>query len=88
MAATAEALRLDVARLHKLNDLVGLHPQMRAAKELFDDGRLTIVQGVGYPNPNRSHFESMRIWQTARFDTEEHQGYGWLGRALDLRRIG
>jgi uncharacterized protein (DUF1501 family) len=78
-----EALRLDAARLHKLNDLVGLHPQMRAAKELFDDGRFTIVQGVGYPNPNRSHFESMRIWQTARFDKEEHQGYGWLGRALD-----
>ena len=79
-----EALRLDVARLHKINELVGLHPQMRAAKELYDDGRLTIVQGVGYPNPNRSHFESMRIWQTARFDTDEHQGYGWLGRALDL----
>ena len=79
-----EALRLDVARIHKINELVGLHPQMRAAKELYDDGRLTIVQGVGYPNPNRSHFESMRIWQTARFDTDEHQGYGWLGRALDL----
>jgi uncharacterized protein (DUF1501 family) len=79
-----EALRLDVARIHKINELVGLHPQMRAAKELYDDGRLTIVQGVGYPNPNRSHFESMRIWQTARFDADEHQGYGWLGRALDL----
>jgi uncharacterized protein (DUF1501 family) len=80
-----DVLRLDSARLHKINDHVGLHPQMRAAKELYDDGRLTIVQGVGYPNPNRSHFESMRIWQTARFDAEEHQGYGWLGRALDVR---
>jgi uncharacterized protein (DUF1501 family) len=79
-----DTLRLDVARLHKINDLVGLHPQMRAAKELYDDGRLTIVQGVGYPNPNRSHFESMRIWQTARLDKEDYQGYGWLGRALDL----
>jgi uncharacterized protein (DUF1501 family) len=76
-------LRLEASRLHKLNDHVGLHPQMRGAKELFDDGRLTIVQGVGYPNPNRSHFESMRIWQTARFDPAEHQSYGWLGRALD-----
>jgi uncharacterized protein (DUF1501 family) len=81
-----DALRLDTDKLHKLNDHIGLHPQMRAAKELYDDGRLTIVQGVGYPNPNRSHFQSMRIWQTARIDEAEHNSYGWLGRALDLRR--
>jgi uncharacterized protein (DUF1501 family) len=56
---------------------------MKAAKELFDDGRLTIVQGVGYPNPDRSHFRSMKIWQTASFDDAAHDGYGWLGRALD-----
>jgi uncharacterized protein (DUF1501 family) len=79
-----DALRLETSQLHKLNDHVGLHSQMRAAKELFDDGRLTIVQGVGYPNPNRSHFESMRIWQTARFDNDGDQSYGWLGRALDI----
>jgi uncharacterized protein (DUF1501 family) len=79
-----DALRLDVAQLHKLNDHVALHPQMKATKELFDDGRLTIVQGVGYPNPNRSHFESMHIWQTARFDEVGNQSYGWLGRALDI----
>jgi uncharacterized protein (DUF1501 family) len=84
-ARNREALRLDTAKLHKLNDHIGLHPQMRAAKELYDDGRLTIVQGVGYPNPDRSHFRSMRIWQTARFDDADHNGYGWLGRALDLR---
>jgi uncharacterized protein (DUF1501 family) len=79
-----DALRLDAEKLHKLNDHVGLHPQMRAAKSLFDDGRLTIVPGVGYPNPDRSHFRSMRIWQTARFDDADHNGYGWLGSALDL----
>jgi uncharacterized protein (DUF1501 family) len=78
------SLRLEAAKLHKLNDHVGLHPQMRAARELFDDGRLTIAQGVGYPNPDRSHFRSMRIWQTARFDELDHNGYGWLGGALDL----
>ena len=77
-----KALRLDIKNLHKLNDHVGLHPQMKAAKDLFDDGRLTIVQAVGYPNPNRSHFESMRIWQTARLNADG-QSYGWLGRALD-----
>jgi uncharacterized protein (DUF1501 family) len=81
-------LRLDEDRLHKLDDHVGLHPNMKAAKELFDDGRLAIVQGVGYPNPDRSHFRSMRIWQTARFDDAEHDGYGWLGRALDARKTG
>jgi uncharacterized protein (DUF1501 family) len=44
------------------------------------------VQGVGYPNPNRSHFRSMAIWHSARFDREEHNGLGWLGRALDGAR--
>ena len=63
-------LRLDTNKLHKLNDHVGLHPQMQSAKALFDDGRLAIVQGVGYPNPDRSHFRSMRIWQTASMDDE------------------
>jgi uncharacterized protein (DUF1501 family) len=81
-----ETLRLETNRVHKLNDQVGLHPNMQTARELFDDGRLAIVQGVGYPNPDRSHFRSMRIWQTARFDDAEHNGYGWLGRALDAQR--
>jgi uncharacterized protein (DUF1501 family) len=81
-----KALRLDAEKLHKLNEHVGLHPQMKAAKELFDDGRFTIVQGVGYPNPNRSHFESMRIWQTARLDAKDASDYGWLGRALDAEQ--
>lgn len=78
-----EKLRLPSDRLHKLDDHVGLHPSMRSAKELFDGGRLAIVQGVGYPNPDRSHFRSMKIWQTASFNDADHDGYGWLGRALD-----
>jgi uncharacterized protein (DUF1501 family) len=80
-----EKLRLDAGRLHRIDDRFGLHPSMGAAKELFDEGQLAIVQGVGYPNPSRSHFRSMRIWQTARFDEDQHDGYGWLGRALDRR---
>jgi uncharacterized protein (DUF1501 family) len=55
---------------------------MKAAADLFDDGRLSIVQAVGYPNPNRSHFESMSIWQHARIDTRQHDGNGWLGRTF------
>jgi uncharacterized protein (DUF1501 family) len=76
-------LRLESDKLHKLDAQVALHPNMRAAKELFDDGRLTVIQGVGYPNPNRSHFESMRIWHTARALDPSADGYGWLGRTLD-----
>ena len=70
-------------RVHRLNDTVGLHPAMKAAHELFTEGRLAIVLGVGYPNPNKSHDVSMSIWQTARLDPEEHRSYGWIGRALD-----
>jgi uncharacterized protein (DUF1501 family) len=70
-------------RVARLNDAVGLNPAMRDAADLFRDGRLSIVQGVGYPNPNKSHEVSMAIWQTARFDPTEHRSYGWIGRALD-----
>ena len=85
-ARAADKLRLKTGELHKLDDHVGLHPRMRPAKELFDDGRLSIVQNVGYPNPDRSHFRSMAIWQTTQFDDARHNEYGWLGRALDLGR--
>src|SRR5262245_52704626 len=54
--------------------------------KLFEERRLTIVQGVGYPNPNRSHFESMRIWHHARTSAEDHDGIGWLGRTADAAR--
>src|SRR5262249_27311018 len=78
-----KTLHLDKDRLLKVNDKVGLNPAMGDAGKLLEAGQLAIVQGVGYPNPNRSHFRSMAIWQTARFDEEEHKSYGWLGRALD-----
>jgi uncharacterized protein (DUF1501 family) len=81
-------LRLPTAQLIKVDDHVGLHPAMTGAGKLLQSGRLAIVQGVGYPNPNRSHFESMAIWHTAHFDPEERNGLGWLGRALDGRRPG
>ena len=69
--------------LIKVDDRVGLHPAMGEAGKLLESGRLAIVPGVGYPNPNRSHFQSMAIWQSARLDPEEHSGPGWLGRGLD-----
>src|SRR5579863_4008838 len=69
-AKNRRELRIKSDEVIKLNDQVGLHPAMRGIAKLLEDGRLAIVQGVGYPNPNRSHFESMRIWQTARLAGE------------------
>jgi uncharacterized protein (DUF1501 family) len=59
---------------------IGLHPSLAGFKDLLDDGAASIVQGVGYPNPNRSHFTSMDIWHTAHTSA---QGDGWLGRYFD-----
>src|SRR5262249_12114826 len=59
------ALRLPPDRLHKITPEVGLPPAMGDAAKLVEDGRLAIVQGVGYPNPSRSHFKSMAIWHSA-----------------------
>ena len=66
-------------------DTVGLHPSMTGIKELYDAGQCSIIQGVGYPNPNRSHFKSMDIWHTA--DTNA-TGNGWLGRYFDAECCG
>ena len=84
-------LSLADAKLHKLDDRVGLHPSMEGVKKLFDAGQAAVVQSVGYPNPNRSHFESMAIWQLAPNDAQLRHGRaalsagGWLARAIDQR---
>ena len=78
------SLRISPQDVLKINDSVGLHPSLKSLSKLFEEGRLLIVQGVGYPNPNRSHFESMAVWHHARRDEHRHDGIGWLGRAADL----
>ncbi len=65
-----------------LNDTLGLNPAMAGFKKLFDAGHLSIVNGVGYPNPNRSHFRATEIWQTAS-DEDKYLTDGWLGRYFD-----
>ena len=70
------------SKVLKLDNDLGLHPSLTGFKELYDAGRLAIVQGVGYPNPNRSHFRSTEIWQTAS-DSARFERYGWLGRYFD-----
>src|SRR5437763_15912173 len=76
-------LKIDKKNVVKVSDTLGLHPSLKPLDKLLDAGQLSVIPGVGYPNPNRSHFESMAIWHTARFDPEERKGYGWIGRALD-----
>jgi uncharacterized protein (DUF1501 family) len=75
-------LAIPKSKIHPLSGGFGLHPELTALKSLHDDGHLAIVQGVGYPNPNRSHFRSTEIWQTAS-DAHETQRHGWLGRYFD-----
>jgi uncharacterized protein (DUF1501 family) len=66
----------------KINDDVGFHSALTGFKDLYDAGELSVIQGVGYPNPNRSHFRSTEIWQTAS-DSDRIEKYGWLGRYFD-----
>ena len=82
-AKNRKTLKLAKESLIKVSDGIGLHPAMGQAGKLLESGRLGIIPGVGYPNPNRSHFASMAIWHTARLDEEDRDGPGWLGRGLD-----
>lgn len=66
----------------KLTNQVGLHPSLAPLNRLYDEGFLTIINNVGYPNPNRSHFRSTDIWQTAT-NANEYSQSGWIGRYLD-----
>ncbi len=73
---------LTADKILKINDDIGFHGAMSGFKNLYDSGNLAVVQGVGYPNPNRSHFRSTEIWQTAS-DSDRVEKYGWLGRYFD-----
>ena len=63
----------------------GFNPKMRALKAMYDKGMVAVVQSVGYPDPDHSHFRSTEIWQTAAPDRYEHTG--WLGRYLDQAQL-
>jgi uncharacterized protein (DUF1501 family) len=77
-----KSLCLRPDQLIKVADGVGLHPAMKDAGALLESGRLAIVQGVGYPNPNRSHFESIAIWHSGQPGERGHKGPGWPGQAF------
>ena len=63
-----------------INDRFGFNPALTPIKEMYDQGKVAIINGVGYPNPNRSHFRSMDIWHTCEPDKVGSEG--WLGRVI------
>jgi len=84
-----ERPKLSIAKYDALllTEECGLHPSLIGFKELYDDGCLSILNNVGYPNPDRSHFRSMDIWQSAS-ESNEYIHSGWLGRYLDAQCKG
>ena len=70
-----------------LTDDIGLHPELAALANLYQEGNMSILNNVGYPNPDRSHFRSMDIWHTAA-NSNEYLTTGWLGRYLDAQCKG
>jgi uncharacterized protein (DUF1501 family) len=95
-AKARNVLRLPADRLHKVTREVGLHPAMGDAAKLLEGGQLAVVQGVGYPNPSRSHFKSMAIWHSANVNlprtamdvvtAQDNAALGWIGQALGGER--
>ena len=75
-------LCLPTQKLHKIDSMMGFHPRMAAFARLYKQGHLSIIQGVGSPNPDRSHEVAMRIWHTADPDNLGRQT-GWIGRTAD-----
>ncbi|MDQ2918424.1 MAG: DUF1501 domain-containing protein, partial [Verrucomicrobiota bacterium] len=75
-------LALAPDKILKLDSYAGLNGKLTGLKSLYDEGHLAVVQGVGYPNPNRSHFRATEIWQTAS-DADRNESEGWLGKYFD-----
>ncbi len=73
-------VRIPEDQVLPINDYLGFHPTMGPIKQLYDEGKVAIIQGIGYPNPSRSHFRSMDIWHTC--EPNKVGDEGWLGRAL------
>ena len=74
------AVRVPDDQVLQINDTIGFNPAMAPMKRLYDEGKLAIIQGIGYPSPSRSHFRSMDIWHTC--EPEKVGDEGWLGRTI------
>ncbi|MFT3703180.1 MAG: DUF1501 domain-containing protein [Agriterribacter sp.] len=77
-------LGIEQSKALKITDEVALHPALTAFQQLYNDGSIGIINNVGYPNPDRSHFRSMDIWHAAS-RSDEYWNTGWLGRYLDAQ---
>jgi len=73
-------VRIDEADVLKIDDRLGFHPGMAAIKPFWDAGQMAVINGIGYPDPNYSHFRSMDIWYTA--EPAKMATDGWLGKAV------
>ncbi len=82
LAAVRNNVLIPESSVLSLTDTVGMHPNMTGMKNLYDEGKLNIIQSVAYPNQNRSHFRSMDIWNTAS-EADEFLSTGWLGRYFE-----
>ena len=80
-AAARPTIAQSASKLLKINSSLGLHPNLTGLSKLLEQSQLAVVQGVGYPKPNRSHFVSMDIWHRASFSLDDPNG--WLGKSLD-----
>ena len=79
-AENRPTVRIPENQVIPINDDLGFNPNMAPFKTLYDEGKMAIIQGIGYPNPNRSHFRSMDIWHTCEPDKIANEG--WLGLTL------
>lgn len=77
-----KTIAINPTDLIKLDDCQGFNPNLAALKEIYDQGWMSVINSVGYPNPDRSHFRSMDIWQTGS-DANQFLSTGWIGRYLD-----
>ena len=74
-----QTVQVNGDEVHPISDDLAFNPSMGPVKRLWDEGKVAVINGIGYPNPNRSHFRSMDIWHTAMPDEIGREG--WLGRA-------
>ncbi|MGC3945610.1 MAG: DUF1501 domain-containing protein [Chryseolinea sp.] len=79
---TRPTIAIGADKVLKAGTELGFHPSLQPLNSLFDDGLVAVMNNVGYPNPDRSHFRSMDIWHTAS-DSSEYLDTGWIGRYLD-----
>lgn len=80
-------IAVDKSKVLPIADEIGFNPAFSSMKQLYDEGLLTIINGIGYPNPDRSHFRSMDIWHTAS-NADQYVETGWIGRYLDATCAG